>query len=545
MGLVKTVLTGAMLLAACVPAGASKSDDRPLLIPVEPLGFQALPVKFMSTLSTMFTVNFVDDQHLLFTFTKRSLMPRLPDAEEADEDRNVEALLLELPSGKVLARTNWRTRDRDRYLWPLEHGRFLLRIRSRLSVIDPLRELAKGQDAEAFHQKTFLEFKRPIGYISVAPGGDLLGVETLPPRKPKASAIDADAAALANANGDAPVEMKLQKHGPPPVQIYFFRLAEEKVDGSAGMVARAAGMIGAPNLISLPATADGFLDINKESAQSWVFDFVSHSGKRLELAPYETSCGPRPFFISRSEFLAFGCRGGSDRLELSYFNMKGEEPWLSVLSGSQVSPSIIGAPALGRFAMSRTLTNGPMLDPDNLTIDDLTAQEITVQQNHDGRVLLKVLANPIQRAGQNFDLSPSGEQFAVLRGANLEIYKLPGLSSKDRKFVELAQAMTPEKDEAPVKLNAVAVTVDTGAEADSVAKAAAEAEKPKPAGAVAALPAAESVQASDAQNKAATQAEGALGDAQFSARKPPSLYSAEYPREKGDAPANPGAGKPQ
>lgn len=541
MGLAKAVLTSAMLLAAALPAGASKGDERPLLIPVEPLGFQALPGRFMSTLSTMFTVNFVDDQHLLFTFTKRSLMPRLPDAEENDEDRNVEALLLELPSGKVLARSSWRTRDRDRYLWPLEHGRFLLRVRSRLTVIDPLRELAKGQDAEAFHQKNFLDFKRPIGYIAVSPGGDLLGVETLPLRKPKGGE---DPAARANAEGDAPVEKKLQRHQPPPVQIFFFRLTEEKVDGSAGMVARSAGTIGAPNLISLPATGDGFLDINKESAQSWLFDFVSHSGKRVELSPYETSCAPRPFFISRSEFLAFGCRGGTDRLELSYFNMKGEEPWLSVLTGTQVSPSIIGAPLTGRFAMSRTLVNATMLNPDTLTTEDLTAQEITVQQNHDGRVLLRVLANPIQRAGQNFDLSPSGEQFAILRGANIEIYKLPALSGKDRKAVELAQAMTPEKDEAPVKLNAVAVTVDTGSEADSVARAAAEVEKPKPAAAVAALPAADAVQAPNAQNTAAAQAEGALGDAQLSARKPPSLYSTDYPREKGDAPAN-SAAKPQ
>ena len=91
--------------------------------------------------------------------------------------------------------------------------------------------------------------------------------------------------------------------------------------------------------------------------------------------------------------------------------MKGEEPWLSALNGQQVSPVIVAAPAAGRFAVSRTLVGGNAVDMESLTSDDLTTQEITVMQNHDGRALLKVQASPIQRAGQNFDLSPDGMPF--------------------------------------------------------------------------------------------------------------------------------------
>jgi hypothetical protein len=524
----------AVSLSSLMAGAWSRTDDRPLTIPVEPLGFQALPTRFMSTSSTLFTLHFVDDQHLLFTFTTRKLMARLPDADPDDDDRNVTALLLELPSGKVLARTEWRTRDRDRYLWPLEHGRFLLRVRSKLSVIDPLRNFEAEGASEAFRQQTFLELKRPIGYLTVSPGGELLGVETVAPRKPKLVGGAASAAALAATVPGYKKEPELQIAGRPPVQIYFFRLREEKVDGKERLIARTAGLVGAPTLINLPATGDGYLDIKQESSGTWLFDFVSHAGKRLELSAYDTTCAPRPYFVSRSEFVAFGCRGATDKMQLSYFNLKGEQPWLSVLGGTQVSPSIVAAPAAGRFAMNRTLVGSALIDTDSLTADDFTSQEITVMQNFDGRVLLKVQATPIQRSGQNFDLSPLGTKFAVLRGGNLEVYTLPALTGKDQKAVQMAGSLAPEANDAPVKLNSVEVKIAEAekpeetkpAETPAVATAPVAA-SPQPI--ATALPAGEAVQQS-----APAAAEGASGDVQGAARKQPSLYSPDYPRTKDD-----------
>jgi len=526
---IAALLAGTMGLLS--PAGASKPEDRPLLIPLEPLGYHALPAKFMSTLATVNTVQFVDDTHLLFTFTVRTLLPRLADAQEGDDDRNVAAELLELPTGKVLAKTEWRTRDHDRYLWPLGHGRFLLRQRSRLSVIDPLRNL---QSANPFESQVFLDLKRPIGHVAVSPDGDLLGVETLPPPKPKMKQVDADAQALSVAMG-TDFKLKVRPTEPedgPPVKIYFFRLHTENPDGSGRLIAQMSGLIGAPNLIALPATAEGFLDLKQESGAVWDFDFVSHAGKRLELSGYETTCAPRPYWISRSEFVAFGCRGSADRVELSYFNMKGDEPWLSLLNGVQVSPAIIAAPDAGRFALIRTLVDANIFDNETLLPDDLTAQEITVFQGHDGRQLLKVQAQPIQRAGQNFDLSPSGLQFAVLRGENIEVYKLPPLTEKDKKALELARSMAPEPYDGPIRLGAVPVKVEERAAAaePQAATQTSNAPVPHPVSAPAALPSGEAVPESAAAPAPAAQAEGANGDQQ-GPRKPPSLYSSDYPKD--------------
>ncbi len=561
-----------------VPAGAARPADKPLLIPVEPLGFQVIPTRFQSTGATMFTLHFVDEKHLLFTFNKRSLMPRLPDADPLDDDRNIEAVLLELPEGKVLARAQFRTRDRDRYLWPLEHGRFLLRQRSKLTVLDPLRNFERDGAEGAFRQEKFLELTRPIGFLNVSPGGDLLGIETIPPRKPKATGIKADAAALAATVPGAkpPPKPADEGSGRAPVQIHFFRISNERPDNGGRLEVRTAGIVGAPNLISLPTTGEGYLDLKKESASVWDFDFVSHRGTRTELVGFETSCAPRPIWLSRSEFVAFGCRGNEQKQEMSYFTLKGEQPWLSVFSGMHVSPSIVSAPLAGRFALSRTLVASTIFDPENLTSDDLSAQEVSVLSNYDGRVLLKVLATPIQRSAQNFDLSPNGLQFAVLRAGNLEVYRLPALNGREEKALKIAEGLVPEKDDSVVRLGAVPVSTlraeektatqgpgsseaaapvaaapatatpaaappaEAPAAASKRAAAAPASDTPAPAAAPAPLSASDAVQSES--HRAPAQAEGApetLGDQPMTGRRrPPSLYTPDHPRGQGDAPAS-------
>lgn len=507
-----------LLPLLCTLAFASKPTEPVLVIPTEPLGFQIMPARLLASGATLYTLHFVDEHHLLYTFNTRTLLSRLPDATADDEDRNVAAILLELPSGRVLARTEWRTRDRDRYLWPLTHGRFLLRVRSRLTIIDPLANLAAGN---AFHEQTFVDVKRRVGFISVSPVGDLLAIETLPKRKPALIGAAASAAALAatvpGARPQPAPEPEDDTPGHSRVQIFFYRLhfadptSEPSEEGKRRLTIHFAGLVGAPNLIIVPATGEGFLDMKKESSHTWLFDFVSHSGKRLELAAFDTSCAPHPTFVSRSEFISFGCRGSDDRQQLSYFNLKGEEPWLQVLSGTHISPTIATAPAAGRFAVSRILMNSTLFNPENISSEEITAQELTVFQNHDGRPLLKLLPTPIQRAGQNFDFAPSGLAFATIRNGNIEIYKLPALSGQDDKNLKYAAALAPEANDANIKLTGIpAYTAD--APTESAPEAA-------PAPVVATEPA-----------KAAPALPAPVADPTSEPRTPPTLYTPDHPR---------------
>jgi hypothetical protein len=236
--------------------------------------------------------------------------------------------------------------------------------------------------------------------------------------------------------------------------------------------------------------------------------------------------------------------------------MKGDEPWLSALSGPQVSPIVVAAPVAGRFAVSRTLVSANAFDLESLTTEDLTAQEITVMQNHDGRQLLKVQASPIQRAGQNFDLSPDGLHFAVVRNGNIEVYSLPALTNADKKALEEARKMEPERNDAPVRLKpGMTIPASVADASEEAAPTAAGKNAPAPAASPAkaavsdmtALPGSEGSQSAAAASGATavgqvTSSEGQLGDTEGASRKRPSLYSSEYP--KGDSDGGQAA-KPQ
>ena len=138
-----------LMLAMCsaLPMAAAPGGSAgPLRVELGPLGFQTLYPEFLLAGSSMLTVwTSWDKDHLLITFNVRRLMKREPNDPVDDLDRTVGAFLVELPSGKVLARTEWRLHDHGAYLWNLGHGRFMLRVRDRLTMIAPMASTDPNQ----------------------------------------------------------------------------------------------------------------------------------------------------------------------------------------------------------------------------------------------------------------------------------------------------------------------------------------------------------------------------------------------------------------
>ncbi len=230
-----------------------------------------------------------------------------------------------------------------------------------------------------------------------------------------------------------------------------------------------AGTIRTKTAVSLPLTAAGRLDVLEGGKDRWLFNFDEHTGKVDELAEFDTSCFPRPTFVGHSEFVVFGCRGASDKVDFAGFNMKGDEMWQQNFYDTHVNPTFSFAPDAGRFALGRTLITGD-IDPSVPPVaSQVAAQEVRVYQSYNGKILFKTDCTPVQRAGQNFALSPDGMRLAVVREslvrhpatkdtpaysqneAAVEIYALPALSAEDLAAVKDAQSHAP---------------VDTGARID-------------------------------------------------------------------------------
>src|SRR4051794_41744148 len=76
----------ACLLLAATPVFATKNEPS-LHIPLENFGFQPLPPQFLLNGSSMMTLHYVADNHLLPTFVVPRPIPRLPKEPEDDQDR--------------------------------------------------------------------------------------------------------------------------------------------------------------------------------------------------------------------------------------------------------------------------------------------------------------------------------------------------------------------------------------------------------------------------------------------------------------------------
>src|SRR5882757_9051152 len=438
----------ACLLLAATPVFAAKPEP-PLRIPLENFGFQPLPSQFLLNGSSMLTLHYVDDKHLLLTFVAHRLIPRLPDEPEDDQDRIVDALLLELPTGRILARSSWHLHDHAQYLWNLGHGHFLLRVRDDLTTFAPLANLATS---DPFAQQAFLvSAERRLAALILSPDADLLIIETArhtpPTPKPKTPLF----------GPTPPPSPQLTERD--PVQINFYRIHSE--DDGGPVQVRPAGAVQTPRAGDVPATTAGYLAVVDQGHQHWAFDFHSYAGKTAELSPFDSTCRPAPIFVSHSEFIAFGCRSGQSRQQLGGFNMRGEEMWEQGLFGDFIAPSIAYAPAGGRFALSRIMLHSSFIADQPISSDQVSCQNVVVYQTGTGKPLLRADCSPVQRAGQNFALSPNGLALAVLHADAIEIYNLPPLTTKDESDLKLAHSIAPPENNLPVRFPGLTTLAST------------------------------------------------------------------------------------
>jgi hypothetical protein len=430
-------LAAFLLFVAAIPVFAAKPEP-PLRIPLEKFDFQPQSTQFLLNGSSMLSLHYVDEKHLLVTFVVHRLIPRLPDEPEEDQDRVVDAVLLEISTGRVLARTTWHLHDHAQYLWNLGHGHFLLRVRDALTTFAPLANLATK---DPFARQPFIvSAERRLAALILSPDADLLIIETVkrmpPTPKPKTPLF-----------GPTPTPTPgLRERN--AVQINFYRL--HAGDDGGSVLARPAGAIQTPSVGDIPATTAGFLAVVDQGHQHWAFDFHTYSGKKAELSPFDSSCSPAPIFVSHSEFIAFGCRGGQSRQQIGGFNMRGEEMWEQGLFGDFIAPSIAYAPAAGRFALSRILLRTSAVPDQPISSDEVNTQAVVVYQTGTGKQLLRADCSPVSRAGQNFALSPNGLALAVVHADAIEIYNLPPLTPKDESDIKLARSTAPTENDLPV-----------------------------------------------------------------------------------------------
>jgi len=454
------------LLAFTLPAHAKPKQPTPeTRLSLETLGFPGASASVLNQGVSVLTVNFVDGDHLLVTYSMRGLLPRLAGDPVDDQDRMVAALLIELPSGKVLARTEWRLHDYAQYLWPLGEGRFLIRIQESLSTFAPLANLASGR---SFERISFASRPGVLQAIMLSSDHQLLTVETGKPQPhtDPAAALKAQAAAAvyaarphftANASEPPPptplVSIPENTVQVTPVHIDFYRIAGAGTPDSP-ISGQQVGALLSPSILALPIDTDGYLRPLGQSHGGWQIAFHPYTSREIPLAQLDTSCSPHVQRVSPGQLVSLNCRGVSGGVTLVAYDFAQHDIWEDPLPPSVQPPTFSLAPAAGRFAITRISSVDGQQSPQGVP-EITTTQEFRVYQTQTGDLLLKLDCNPVFRSQENSDLSPDGMRAAVVRSGNIEIYHLPELTKLDREDLAEVQKLAPPPNSGPIDLNKI------------------------------------------------------------------------------------------
>jgi hypothetical protein len=390
-----------VLWLAGVPLLGSSHDKQPPAgepeerIPVGPLGYRPPGPLYMLSGKAFTSLDFIDDQHLLFTFHLPRLMRREQSPGRFDNDQVIQAVTLALPGGTVQASAEWRMHDRSRYLWPLGGGRFLVRQRNTYSLTDAALKL-----------HAYIDVATPVLASEVSPDGRVLVVEHQYERH--------------TPQEHAKLEAQARQYGEPPpaedTQITVMNLASREM----------LAALKTENPIHVPITSNGYVGVAKDKGEDqFLIRFIPFEGESMVLGKVASTCTPHEEFLSPAALMIESCGPKSSDVYLDAWTTDGKKLWTGQREGHLVWPNFVYSRTGGRFAVSLLHVNHFVDLVDSINDEDVREQVVQVIDSNTGALLMATTASPILTAGQNFALSEDGERLAVLREGAIEIYKVP------------------------------------------------------------------------------------------------------------------------
>lgn len=375
--------------------GHSASQPPAFSIPAEPLGFYAPGPFYLGQRETLVSLDFLDENRLLFTFRAPGLVHRTYGAET---ERQIRALVLTLPQGTVEAEALWTLHDYDRYLWMLRDGHFLLRDENTIKEGNAKLEL-----------KPLLEFPGPLLSIDLDPGEHYLVTNSLEPSatKPQEGQVGSPKTAEADVSTDGPEDTKQRN--------VVLRILD-RTSGQVMLVTR----MRVP--VHLAINSAGYLE-TLSGARNWVVSLDYFKGGSKLLGNIDSACQPPAEFVSHDEAVINTCVENGRRLIA--MSTEGKKLWELSSPSTQIWPILVIGPDGSRLARE-TLTVDHAIDDFGHTLapEDIKEQTVEVYDAVGGKLLLQAPASPILDGGGNVAISPSGKRVAILNGGAIDVYAL-------------------------------------------------------------------------------------------------------------------------
>jgi hypothetical protein len=376
---------------------ATKPSQPPAFqVAVGPLGYSAPDTIDLGHRYSLVSLDFLDENRLLFTFRVPGLIRREAGSGERSEEREIRAVVLELPSGRVEAEALWTLHDQARYLWMLKDGSFLLRDGDELKKGDATLEL-----------KPFLRFPGPLLWLETDPLQQYLATGSEEP----AAAQPGEAI---NQTGQTNQAGQTRPNENADLVVRILR----RDSGQVMLVSR-------PHASArLPINSDGYLESLRSSGIEWQVNLHSFTGGVTTVGRLDSACAPSYDFVSQHELVATACNslGGH---QLVAMTSEGRRLWETQLPEIDLWPRLTPSPDGSRLARETLTASRVGSASAPLTTEDIKGQLVEIYEAANGKVALTVPVHPAFDGGGNVAISPSGRRVAVLNSGFVQIFALP------------------------------------------------------------------------------------------------------------------------
>jgi len=381
------------------PPPIRASQPPALTFPIEPLGFTAPGLFYLGMRNSLVSLDFLDEDRLLFTFRVPGLIHRDHSTETPTDERQIRAVVLRIPQGTVQAEAVWTVHDRTRYLWPLGNGQFLFRDKDNLQLGDASLQL-----------KPFLHFPGPVLWVEMDPSRQYLVTGSSEPASSAAKEGDVPSPKTAETSIDG----EDKRPGEPDMVLRILR----RDSGKVMMVSHIR------SAVHLPINAEGYLETLRSRGAAWMLNLNFFNGGSSIVGTVDSVCSPLIDFVSPQEFLVTTCGPGGDP-HLVAMGTNGRRLWEDPASNSSVWPLLVMAPDGSRLARETLVATHSVNSSAPLGTDDIKGQAVEVLDAASGKVALRAEASPIFDAGGNVAISPSGKRVAIVGSGAIQVFELP------------------------------------------------------------------------------------------------------------------------
>ena len=418
-------------LANLNEATAQPTPALPTQIDLSAFGYTGLSPLNRFTFRFSLSLDFVDSNHLLFTFnahSSKTLQVRHPDCTPASSCHMVHAVVIDLSNNAVTATADWALFDYQRYLWPLGNGRFLLRRSNSIFLI--------GADLK---EKLLYSSPDKLLWTGVTADRKQLILESRAHESTNTGQVEQD---------------KI------PVKIEFRDVDSLEVRRT----------LKAPHILEMESLSSGYADsLHNLVHQTWLVRFGESESKRKDLMQVRSPCRPDLLFPTGKTLLVGRCSPDSASYSLSVFTLSGHALWRQRWSQQRFYPEVLSSDDGSRIVVSTVTPNRdgqePTASDDEQTWPDVE-QDIQVLEAATGNEILKTETKTAILKNQNYALTQDGRRLALVDGTMLNLYDLPPMTAEEReKYV----AMDADSPDLAAPSSSADDTGQNASEADSVA----------------------------------------------------------------------------